>query len=72
MKRKTISNGALYGPVLRALKDAGRPVLCVFKDEDRQYKPPGSAVPYEDPYWYPSVVLPDDDEMPAHVFNVSE
>ncbi len=73
MKRENpTATGALGGPVLRELRTKRRPVLCFFKDDGHKYKPPGSQVPCDFDFWYPTLVLPDDDDMPVHVFNMDD
>lgn len=66
MSRTTFTQGALSGAALKALRADGRPVLCLFKDIGRQYSK------FREEYWYPSLVLPDEEDMPAHIFNTDE
>jgi hypothetical protein len=72
MERKKISQGALSGDELKRLRAAGKPVLCVFLDIGRKFCPTKGGEPYPDDFVYPSFVLPESDEMPAHVFNIDE
>ncbi len=66
MKRTRFRQGALSGDELRELRTLGRPVLCVFLDTGRKYNE------YPDDFVYPSLVLPETEGMPAHVFNVAD
>lgn len=70
MRREKFAQGALGGPVLKALRASGRPVLCVFKDVGRKFQAIGASVPYDGIFWYPTLVLPEDG-IPAHVFNTT-
>jgi hypothetical protein len=71
MKRKRIVEGALGGPELKWLRAQGRPVLCVFLDNGRQFRTTKGPI-FEHDFVYPSLVLPESDDMPAHLFNVTE
>lgn len=71
MTRTKFREGALGGPELKRLRALGRPVLCVFLDTGRKYEFKRGQT-YEGDFVYPSFVLPDMDEMPAHVFNATE
>ncbi len=66
MRRKKFRQGALSGDELKRLRKVGKPVLCVFLDVGRLYGD------YNEDFIYPSFVLPESDDMPAHVFNVSD
>jgi hypothetical protein len=66
MKRKQFRQGALSGAELTRLRGLKLPVLCVFLDHGHEYKD------YEHDFTYPSLVIPDADMVPAHVFNVTE
>ena len=72
MVRKKISQGALSGDELKRLRAMGKPVVCVFLDTGRKYSQTRSGEPYPEDFIYPSFVLPEADDMPAHVFNVDE
>jgi hypothetical protein len=71
MKRTKFRQGALSGEELKTLRGRGLPVLCVFLDIGKRYKTT-RGYEYEHEFTYPSLVLPDNVDMPAHVFNVSE
>jgi hypothetical protein len=70
MRRTKIVEGALGGPELKQLRSKGAPVLCVFLDIGRKYAQGGRV--YDDEFTYPTFVLPDQDDMPAHLFNATE
>jgi hypothetical protein len=77
MKRKKISNGAIgeiAGGIqeLPRLRSMGKPVVCVFLDTGRTYSLTKTGEPYAEDFIYPSFVLPESDDMPAHVFNIDE
>lgn len=72
MARKKISQGALSGDELKRLRTMGKPVVCVFLDTGRVFSQTISGEPYPVDFIYPSFVLPESDDMPAHVFNVDE
>jgi hypothetical protein len=72
MARKKISQGALSGDELKKLRGLGKPVVCVFLDTGRKLSQTSGGEPYPDDFIYPSFVLPESDDMPAHVFNVDE
>jgi hypothetical protein len=63
-KKRKFSTGALSGDDHKALKLKGRPVLCLFNEPT-----PNTHFPHA--FWYPTVVLPLEDDMPAHVFNAT-
>jgi hypothetical protein len=71
MKRTRFRQGALSGDELKRLRSLGKPVLCVFLDTGRKYKDMRGHE-FDDDFVYPSLVLPDSDDMPAHVFNVAD
>ncbi len=66
MKRTKFRQGALGGSELQQLRTLGKPVLCVFLDTGRKYDE------YDQDFVYPSLVLPESEGMPAHVFNVTD
>jgi hypothetical protein len=72
MDRKKISQGALSGDELKRLRAMGKPVVCVFLNSGRQFSQTTTGEPYPDDFVYPSFVLPEDEGMPAHVFNIDE
>ena len=69
MRRTKITEGALSGDELRSLRQLRSPTLCVFQDDGGSWKSPRS---YQGLFFYPTLVLPDRDEVPAHVFNVRD
>ena len=71
MRRSKFREGALSGDELKQLRQEGKPVLCVFLDIGRQYKGISRPAPYPHDFVYPSLVLPDIEQMPAHVFNLT-
>jgi hypothetical protein len=72
MTRKKISQGALSGDELKRLRTMGKPVVCVFLDTGRKFSQTSAGEPYPDDFIYPSFVLPEAEDMPAHVFNIGE
>jgi hypothetical protein len=72
MARKKISQGALSGDELKKLRTMGKPVVCVFLDTGRTFSATTASEAYPEDFIYPSFVLPEADDMPAHVFNVDE
>lgn len=71
MKRTKYRQGALGGDELTRLRGCRLPVLCAFLDEHKKFDM-GHGIEYQHEYVYPSLVLPDVDGTPAHVFNVSD
>ncbi len=73
MQRKTFARGALGGAEVTRLGSLGEPVLCLFQDVGRAFKTnPHGGDPFDEEFSFPSLVLPDTEGMPAHMFNVSE
>jgi len=73
MQRKAFARGALGGAEVARLGGLGKPAFCLFQDVGRFFKvnPPAGDV-FDEEFSYPSLVLPDTEGMPAHMFNVSE
>jgi hypothetical protein len=73
MKRERFARGALGGPEVTRLGGLGQPVLCLFQDVGKIFKVnPHADSAFHEEFSYPSLVLPDTEGMPAHMFNVSE
>lgn len=70
MKREKMREGALNGNELKRLRSLGRPVICAFLDVGHAFKVARGTFDHD--FVYPSLVLPDTDEMPAHLFNVTD
>ncbi|MFY0579296.1 hypothetical protein ACN28S_37990 [Cystobacter fuscus] len=72
-KRTSLTEGMVGGPELQTLRAAGRPVLCIFKDDSRMLERIGKTVEVkiDFPYIFPELVLPMRSDLPAHVFNDS-
>ena len=73
-QRNKLTEGMVYGSELQILRDAGLPVLCIFKDDSRKLKAIGKTlqVNIDFPYIFPELILPERDDLPAHVFNDSD
>jgi len=72
MERERFRQGALGGPDFTRLEAAGArrlPVLAVFLDAGQKYKTPRGDKLGEE-FTFPSLLLPEDTDMPAHVFNI--
>jgi len=70
-KRTSLTEGMVGGAELQELRAAGRPVLCIFKDDSGQLKRIGQTVEVniDFPYIFPELVLPMRADLPTHVFN---
>ncbi|RKG68034.1 Z1 domain-containing protein [Corallococcus terminator] len=69
--RTKLTEGMVGGPELQQLRAAGRPVLCIFKDDSGKLVRIGQTVEVKIDFTYifPEFVLPEREDLPTHVFN---